>query len=347
MLAREVNKAGNPLMLRIYVRDNDHLTPHDVTLPLDAAATPIDAPIPWIDLFNPTPTEDRFVEEKIGISIPTREEMQEIEVSARLYNEDGAEFMTMTGLIQLDTDEPATTPITFILKGSTLVTVRYAEPRPFLNYSIRAQRPGIVPCTTGEQIMMGILEALIDRIADALERVGVKIDAISREVFRNENHHGRTSKTRDLQRVIESIGREGDLLGLVRESLVSINRLATYHTAVFEEDKKANKDARVRLRILQRDVASLSDHSSYMSGKIQFMLDATLGLINLEQNQIIKIFSIAAVCLMPPTLVASVYGMNFKHMPELDWDYGYPMSLIMMIVAAILPYLYFKRRGWL
>ncbi|MDB5593514.1 MAG: corA [Hyphomicrobiales bacterium] len=334
-------------MLRIYVRENDHLTPFDVKLPAPENPSVPDAPIPWIDLYNPTPAEDRFVEEKVGISIPTREEMQEIEVSARLYNEDGAEFMTMTGLIQLDTDEPTTTPITFILKGSTLVTVRYAEPRPFLNYSIRTQRPGLVTCATGEQIMLGLLEALIDRIADSLERVGVKIDAISREVFRNEHKHGRSSKTRDLQRVIESIGREGDLLGLVRESLVSINRLSTYHTAVFENDKKANKEGRVRLRILQRDVGSLSDHASYQSGKIQFLLDATLGLINLEQNQIIKIFSIAAVCLMPPTLVASVYGMNFKHMPELDWDYGYPLSITMMIVAAIFPYLYFKRRGWL
>ncbi|MDB5509429.1 MAG: corA [Hyphomicrobiales bacterium] len=334
-------------MLRIYFRKDDHLSPVDVQLPLREPADLPDSQFPWIDLYNPTPAEDRFVEEKVGISIPTREEMQEIEVSARLYNEDGAEFMTVTGLVHLDTDEPAPTPVTFILKGQTLVTVRYAEPRPFLNYAMRTQRPGLVSCANGEQIMLGLLEALIDRIADALERVGVKIDSISREVFRPETKRRRTTKTRDLQRVIESIGREGDLLGLVRESLVSINRLATYHTAAFETDKKANKEARVRLRVLQRDVASLSDHSSYLSGKIQFMLDATLGLINLEQNQIIKIFSIAAVCLMPPTLVASVYGMNFKHMPELDWEFGYPMSLVLMIVAALVPYFYFKRRGWL
>ena len=157
----------------------------------------------------------------------------------------------------------------------------------------------------------------------------------------------RTTRTRDFESIIEQIGREGDLLGMVRESLVSINRLLTYHNAVEDADKKATRDARVRLKILQRDVASLSDHSSYLSGKINFMLDSTLGLINLEQNQIIKIFSIAAVCLMPPTLVASLYGMNFKHMPELEWTYGYPMAIGLMLISAIVPVIYFRRKGWL
>lgn len=331
-------------MLRIFVREDEHLTPREIDASAGEALPA--GRTPWIDLLNPTPSEDRYVEERLGISIPTREEMQEIEVSARLYTENGATFLTMIALVQLDTDDPGTTPITFILKGGSLVTVRYGEPRPFAVFAQRAQRPGLVPCGTGEQIMYGILEALTDRIADALERVGSKIDSISHEVFRPVTRR-RASKTRDLQRVIESIGREGDLLGLVRESLVSMNRLTTYHTAAFENERKSDKEARVRLRIIQRDVASLSDHASYLSNKIQFMLDATLGLINLEQNQIIKIFSIAAVCLMPPTLVASVYGMNFKHMPELDWEFGYPMSLVLMIVAAIVPYLYFKRRGWL
>ncbi len=331
-------------MLRIYVRENGHLSPQDVDV-VRGGSIPREG-VPWIDLLNPTPAEDRFVEERLGLAIPTREEMQEIEVSARLYSEGGAEFMTMIALVQLDTDDPATTPITFILKGETLLTVRYDEPRPFTTFIQRALRPGVVSCAAGEQVMFGLLEALIDRIADALERVGMKIDGISHEVFRPEPRRKR-SKTRDLQNVIESIGREGDLLGLVRESLVSINRLTTYHTAAFENERKGDKEARVRLRIMQRDVGSLSDHASYLSNKIQFMLDATLGLINLEQNQIIKIFSIAAVCLMPPTLVASVYGMNFKHMPELDWDYGYPVSICLMIIAAIVPYLYFKRRGWL
>jgi len=121
----------------------------------------------------------------------------------------------------------------------------------------------------------------------------------------------------------------------------------TYHAAVFETETGASRESRARVRTNLRDIAALTDHNSYLTTKINFMLDATLGLINLEQNQIIKIFSIAAVCLMPPTLVASIYGMNFKHIPELDFEYGYPMALVLMTITAILPVWYFRRRGWL
>jgi magnesium transporter len=334
-------------MLRIYNRENDHIVAHDITVGDGTAPLETHAGAPWIDMLAPASSEARYVESILGISIPTREEMQEIEISARLYSESGAEFMTITGLSQLDTDTPVASPITFILKGGALVTVRYEEPRPFQAFSIRAARSGAVPCATGEQVMFGLLEALIDRMADALERVGLKIDSFSREVFRHAEPKHRSSRTRDFESIIEQIGREGDLLGMVRESLVSINRLLTYHNAVEDADKKATRDARVRLKILQRDVSSLSDHASYLSGKINFMLDSTLGLINLEQNQIIKIFSIAAVCLMPPTLVASLYGMNFKHMPELEWTYGYPMAIGLMLISAIVPVIYFRRKGWL
>ena len=334
-------------MLRIYARENDHIAGHDISIGDEAPPIELATPSPWIDMLAPAIPETRFVEHILGISIPTREEMQEIEISARLYSENGAEFMTITGLSQLDTDHPVTSPITFILKGPALVTVRYEEPRPFHAYSLRAARSGAVPCATGEQVMFGLLEALIDRMADALERVGLKIDSFSREVFRHKDGRRKSNRTRDFQAIIEQIGGEGDLLGMVRESLVSINRLLTYHNAVDDADKKATRDARVKLKILQRDVAALSDHSSYLSGKINFMLDSTLGLINLEQNQIIKIFSIAAVCLMPPTLVASIYGMNFKHMPELDWEFGYPMAIGFMLVSAIVPVVYFRRKGWL
>ena len=333
-------------MLRVYSRETDHLVPREIDLAeFDPSAFDRDT-TPWVDLFNPTSAEDKFVEEVIGISIPTREEMQEIEVSSRLYNEGGAEYMTFTSVALLDSDEPITSPVTLILKDKTLITVRYAEPRPFLNYALRVQRPGSTPCATGEQVMIGLIEALIDRIADALERVGLKIDTISRAVFHHEKK-GRASKSNDFQRAIVEIGREGDLLSMVRESLVSLNRVLTYHAAVFETDDSASRDSRARVRTNLRDITALTDHTSYLTTKINFMLDATLGLINLEQNQIIKIFSIAAVCLMPPTLVASIYGMNFKHMPELDWEFGYPMALTLMIITAILPVWYFRRLGWL
>lgn len=332
-------------MLRTYLRNGTHLLMGQAQQ--DPSAIEGAATAAWFDLFKPTAEEDRLVERLIGVSIPTREEMQDIEVSARLYQENGAEFMTVTAITQLDTEEPVTTPITFVLKGSTLVTVRYAEPRAFANFATRAQKPNTVPCATGEQIMMGLIEALFDRMADALERVGVDIDSISRNVFRKKSAAKAAKTTEDLQAIIEKIGQNGDLLTMVRESLVSINRVLTYHTSVEQEDKKITKEAKARTKVLYRDVVALTDQATFLSNKINFLLDATLGLINLQQNQIIKIFSVAAVVFLPPTLVASIYGMNFDHMPELKWMLGYPWALGLMIASAILPYLYFKRRGWL
>ncbi|MFN3891728.1 MAG: magnesium/cobalt transporter CorA [Beijerinckiaceae bacterium] len=334
-------------MLRIYTRENECLVPVDMTVTAETEPALPSGQILWIDLLHPTPEEDRFVEKIVGVSIPTREEMEEIEMSSRLYSEDGGEFMTIAGLAQLDTDSPLLTPVTFVLKGQILVTVRLADPRPFVAFSARAQRPGTLNVSSGEQIMLGLLEALIDRIADALERVGAKIDLISREVFHQADSDG-GSKTSDFKRVLVEVAREGDMLSMVRESLVSMTRVLTYHTAVTEDsNKKAIKETRQRIRSIQRDISSLADHSTYLSSKVTFLLDSTLGLINIEQNQIIKIFSIAAVCLMPPTLIASIYGMNFKHMPELEWPLGYPVALGLMVITAIIPFIYFRRKGWL
>ncbi|MGE0715276.1 MAG: magnesium transporter CorA family protein [Alphaproteobacteria bacterium] len=328
-------------MIRLYARDENRLasfSPEDAVPPL-ASAT-------WIDLVDPSAEEGRLVARGLGVAIPTREEMEEIEPSARLYAEEGAEFMTVTAVARIDTDEPIKTPVTFILKGATLVTVRYAEPRPFAIFAARAQRPGATSCGTGELTMLGLIEAMVDRLADGLERAGNEIDTLSHAVFRNKAGTAKR-KSSDLQSVIEQIGRRGDLLTMIRESLVSINRLLTYHTAVEGADRKASKEARQKAKTLLRDTVSLGDHAGFLSGKINFLLDATLGLINLEQNQIIKIFSVAAVVFLPPTLVASIYGMNFDAMPELKWALGYPWALGLMVISAILPYLYFKRRGWL
>lgn len=334
-------------MLRSYRRENSHLVLAQEGIPTEITAPPIELPV-WIDLYNPAPQDNRYVEQLLGISLPTREEMQEIEVSARLYQEDGAEFMTLTAASLLESDEPINTPISFVLKGSTLVTVRYAEPKAFANFVVRAQRSTAVPVGNGEQIMMGLIEALLDRMADALERVGTGIDQVSRQVFRKggKGKEKASPSSEDLQAAIERIGQDGDLLTKVPESLVSINRVLTYHTSV-DQDKKVTKEAKARSKVLYRDVVALTDQATFLSSKVNFLLDATLGLINLQQNQIIKIFSVAAVVFLPPTLVASIYGMNFADIPELRWGLGYPFALGMMVVSAILPYLYFKRRRWL
>jgi magnesium transporter len=338
-------------MLRLFTVDTNHLAPLDnlPPAPLALAGTPCEAPagLVWVDLESPTDAELRPIEQRLGVKIPSRADMEEIELSARLYTENGAEFMTMTAVTNLDTDDPVKTPVGFILKDATLVTVRFDEPKPFANYRARAQRGGLgTPCNSGELVMAGLIEAILDRLADVLERIGREVDAVSREVFRGKAANA-NKMTRDLRSLIERVGIKGDLLNAVRESLVSISRLINHHASLDSSDRKANKEARQHVKLIQRDAAHLLDHANFLANKINFLLDATLGLINLEQNQIIKIFSVAAVVFLPPTLVASSYGMNFKNIPELEWAFGYPWALCLMAISAALPFLYFKRRGWI
>ncbi|MCJ8510118.1 magnesium transporter CorA family protein [Rhizobium lemnae] len=330
-------------MLRTYERASDRLVLRDH---FSASAADQPAPAQWYDLLKPSASEVSFIEAALGLSLPTRDEMEEIELSARLYQEDGAEFMTMTALTNLDGDAPAKTPVTFILKGNQLVTVRYAEAKPFLMFAGRAMRSNGQNYVSGEETMLGLIEAIIDRLADVLERMGNEIDGISREVFRGKSAKS-SEKERDLQSLIDQLGQKGDFLSSIRESLVSISRLVAYHSALETQSRKPTKETRQLAKLLQRDATSLGDHATFLSGKINFLLDATLGLINLEQNQIIKIFTVASVVFLPPTLVASVYGMNFQAMPELQWQLGYPWAVVLMILSAALPFLYFKRRGWL
>ena len=298
----------------------------------------------WLDLVNPAPGEDKLIEELLGIAVPTREEMQEIEVSSRLYTEHHARFMTATLMCNSDTAAPQTTAVTFILARHRLVTVRYEEPRPFQIVNNKLTRTCPVNAT-GETVLMELLDAVIDREADLLERIGLEVDKVSREIF-DPRGAGGQQRTRSYNETLKTIGGTGDLTSKVRESLVSIGRLLLF-LANEAEGMRWLKDVRLQLVSMQRDVQSLSDHATYLSNKITFLLDALLGVVTLEQNNVIKIFSIAAVVLLPPTLVATVYGMNFRNMPELDWQYGYPMALGLMLAAAVLPYFYFKWRKWL
>jgi len=298
----------------------------------------------WVDLVKPTAVEDKAVERLAGIAVPTREDMQEIEISSRLYIENGARYMTATLMCAADTENPRTTAVTFILASHRLVTVRYDEPRPFVlveNKLGRSCASGI----TGEMVLMELLDAVIDRNADILERAGGEMDALSHEIF-EPSGGARTGHHRRYSDILIAIGRKGDLTSKVRESLVSIGRVVTFVTASVD-GVKWSKEMREQLKTMQRDVHSLTDHASYLSNKITFMLDAMLGVVNLEQNNIIKLFSVMAVVLMPPTLIASIYGMNFKVMPELQWENGYPLAVLMMLAAAVGPYLYFKWKKWL
>ncbi|MCC6888250.1 MAG: magnesium/cobalt transporter CorA [Hyphomicrobiales bacterium] len=296
----------------------------------------------WFDLVSPSLPEDKLLERHLGIAVPTREEMQEIEVTSRLYVENGARYMTATLMCQSDSDTPKTTAVTFILSGHRLVTVRYDEPKPFAivaNKVCRASPAG----ATGETVLMELLDAIVDRAADILERIGLDVDQVSHDIFEPE---GDTAGARNYRNILKAIGRKGDLTSKVRESLVSIGRVLLY-LANEADSMKWAKDTRAQLRGMQRDVQSLSDHAAYLSNKITFLLDAMLGVVNLEQNNIIKLFSVVAVVFMPPTLIASIYGMNFRHMPELQWQYGYLMALIVMLLVAIGPLAYFRWKKWL
>ena len=309
---------------------------------VDLAALPETAV--WIDLVKPTPEEDKAVERLAGIAVPTREDMQEIEISSRLYIENGARYMTATLMCHSDTDMPRTTAVTFILAGHRLVTVRYDEPKPFVLVENKLAR-NCAPAITGEMVLMELLDAVIDRNADILERAGGDMDTISHDIF-EPGGGARTGHAKRYSDILIAIGRKGDLTSKVRESLVSIGRVVTFVAAAVD-GVKWSKDMREQLKTMQRDVTSLTDHASYLSNKITFVLDAMLGVVNLEQNNIIKLFSVMAVVLMPPTLIASIYGMNFKSMPELEWQHGYPYALVAMLLAAVLPYVFFKWKKWL
>ena len=313
---------------------------------LERATVDPAAPLPddtvWIDLVTPTVQEDRLVEQLLGIAVPTREEMQEIEVSSRLYVENGARYMTATLMCQSDTAVPKTTPVTFILSGHRLATVRYDDPRPFAIVEHKLARI-CPPRVSGDSVLMDLLDAVIDRSADILERIGAEVDQVSHAIFEPEGEATRPA----YDDVLKALGRKGDLTSKVRESLVSIGRLLLF-LANEAESMKWPKDTRTQLQSMQRDTMSLSDHVTYLSNKITFLLDALLGIVSIQQNDIIKIFSIAAVVFMPPTLVASIYGMNFHHnMVELDWELGYPFALFLMVVVAVLPLLFFKWKKWL
>ena len=296
----------------------------------------------WIDLLNPSAEEETILEAQLGVDIPTREEMQRLEVSGRLYREEDAIVMTATLPARTDSDDLLMAPVAFVLVGGKLITVRYHEPRVFKTFPQRAGESNL-GCASGETVTVALLEATVDRMTDILERAEEEVDGVSRAIFRSEQSK---STSRDLMNTLQLIGRKGDLCSNIRVGLLSLQRLTGFFGQVLA-DRANSKELRGRVRTLEHYLDSLGDHSSFVSQKVTFLLDATLGMINIEQSNIIKIFSIAAGVFLPPTLIASIYGMNFSFMPELRWTYGYAFAGVLMLASALLPFWYFKRRGWL
>jgi Mg2+ and Co2+ transporters len=299
--------------------------------------------IVWADLLAPTDEERHTVEAWLGIEFPSREEMEEIELSSRLYAENGVHYMTATLPAKSDDDSPEMGPVTFILAGNRLLTLRFHTPYAFETFpEIACKTP--IGSDTGQSVLIGLLEVIVDRIADILERASRDILDLSIKIFHTRDRKASTRDTK-FHAILHQLGRKEHLLSNVQESLLTLRRLSAYLSTLQLSAREV--DLTARGRVLSRDIMSLSDHAISKSQKINFLLDATLGMINIEQNAIIKIFSVAAVVFLPPTLVASMYGMNFELMPELHWKFGYLWAIGLMVVSALLPYLYFKRRGWL
>jgi magnesium transporter len=299
----------------------------------------------WVDLEEPTKEEEALVERCIRMDVPTETEMAEIEPSSRLYESNGALYMTVSVLFGIQDGEPSTTPISFVLADNRLVTVRYATPKPIRAFADHAQRdPDLV--RDAPTALFRMLDAIIDRLADELENVSRDIEQISSHIFHKNMDERRIPAVR-LTALLTRIGRTQTLLTKARYSAVSMMRMLSFLSGSPRLHEETNAELRHHIASLTTDSTSLSEHASFLSDNLQFLLDASLGLISIEQNAAMKLFSWAAVVFLPPTLIAGIFGMNFHHMPELDWEYGYPISLALMLISAVGPYLYFKRRGWI
>ena len=299
----------------------------------------------WIDLEEPTHEEEKLVERCIGVNVPTQDEMSEIEPSSRLYEKNNALYMTASALRGVDEAHPTTTPIGFVLAEKRLVTIRYATPKPVRTFENHARRdPELV--RDGPTALVRLLDAIIDRLADEIEVVSAKMENLSQEIFQEQQDQRRIPAEK-LTALLTSIGRMQTLLTKIRYSAVSTLRMLSFLGGSNLAHDENHAELRHHLTSLTTDVTSLSEHSSFLSDNLTFLLDASLGLISIEQNAAMKLFSWAAVVFLPPTLIAGVFGMNFHYMPELDWHYGYPLSLALMLVTAVGPYLYFKKRGWI
>ncbi len=335
-------------MIRIYRQ-----TENGFTRSIDKEAFELDwKDAVWIDLLTPTYEELDRVGRIVELEMPSRDEMREIESTSRLYTEDGARFMTTTVLSRVDTENPEPAEITFVLLDRRIITIRHTDSYSFRVFSLQLLNKH--KQFSRDQVFLGLLSTIVDRQADVLERFGAELDRLSKLVFADRAERQekpvspaqKTQKEETLREVIIDLGRTGDLISRQRDCLVNLSRLLSY-AGQDDIDSGTLSGLYTHLRPLSRDVTSLTEYASFLSNKVNFMLDATLGLINIEQNQIVKIFTVAAVIFMPPTLIASVYGMNFKTMPELELSFGYPLAICLMAVSVILPLIYFRRKRWI
>jgi magnesium transporter len=309
-----------------------------------SAGTELAPEIIWIDLLNPTPEEIHFVERAAKIRMPTEASLSEIEASSRLRLDHHVLYLS-SPVVTLDASgEAHLTPVGFVITANVLVTVRFFTSAPFDSVAERIDTDDSLK--NGMCVFTRLLEAIVDRGADVLEHLGVTADGLSRSVFKGELvKKGPVRSTRKLREALANVGVLADRLAKARDVLLGVGRIASYADDVGGE--WITPSSRIRLEAVSKDVVSLSDYESRLSDKIQLLLDAVLGFINIEQNDLFKILTIVSVVGVPPTLLAGIWGMNFKNMPELNWQWGYALAWIAIIVSGLLPLLWFKLRGWL
>jgi magnesium transporter len=299
----------------------------------------------WIDLFCATDDEIASVSKTLNVAIPSRADLEEIESSSRLQFEDG--WMQLSTPVSAHNDDEGPTPVGFLVSEKFLVTIRYTEMRAFDATAKLLSKDNAPACAT-DDIFASLIEGMVDYGADMLEQIGVALNALSRGIFheyrKQKAARSIRRKNRELNDALLEVGSNGDHLSQIRESLLGLQRIVPFAAEKAQEWMKP--EIQTRLKTVNRDLLSLADFEVHLSNKIQFLLDATLGFINTEQNDIFKVLTIASVVGIPPTFIASMYGMNFHNMPEYSWAYGYEWGLFLILLSTVLPIIWFKWRGW-
>jgi magnesium transporter len=298
----------------------------------------------WADLLDATAQEKQFVERLLKIRIPSAESLSEIEASSRLIFDHGTLYLGSPAVRLNEDNEAEITPVGFIIGPHVLVTVRFAELPIFDQVSKRVGSDDTLE--NGMCVFTSLLEAMIDRGADALEHLAVRVDTLSRSVFRGGLVRTKRPirSSRRMREALENIGELADRLAKTRDVLLGVGRIASFAGDVGSE--WITEASKKRLHAVSKDVVSLGDYETRLTDKIQLLLDAVLGFINIQQNELFKILTIVSVVGVPPTILVGIWGMNFKHMPELDWTFGYLLAWLAIIASGVLPLIWFKRRGW-
>lgn len=297
----------------------------------------------WWDLLDGTDEERAIVEHATGLRVPTRTQISEIESSSRLYIEGEAVHVSVPTISRNASGTLVVLPVGFVLSPDCLVTVRFAPLTSVEAFAARCKAHAAGE-TSSFDVYTGLLEAIVDRMADVLEYIEAHLDDISDAIFHSDERRPGVAD-RALREKLRHIGRTGDHISKLRDSLLAIDRMVPFVV----DNSQAWMPARLipHLRTLRRDVDSLKDYNLHLSNKVQFLLDASIGLISIGQSDIFKLLTVVSVVGIPPTLVAGIYGMNFKDMPELNWAWGYAYGWAFIIVSALVPLIWCRLRGWI